>query len=236
MRHREKAKLRWREEREKQRAGTEKTAMSETETEAEDNLQIAWSGGREYRVFNIKSDNGNGTFHKVDLAEGTCTCEYSEYNSHEENDKACKHISKATMTAPSHPETDDQITMAHIELVQSALSIMEDARETVRNAEIADSHAKRAGAMSRAAEAEATRAENAGGSEDKMEKLENALESDGFEVHFMSQEGSELHFSLGHDRFDHLKDVTSGCDYVKYDGDNNILEVGDVNRYIEENL
>lgn len=239
MSYRDRRKRQWRKQKREERRQREGNSNGDaTDKMSDSDTEIAWIGGNEYRVFS-KSDERGMNSYLVDLTDGSCECEHGEHN--EGNTDACKHIRLATEKADEAPETDGRITMSHIELVQSALGIMDDARDTVQAAESAKLDADIAretvdDARQAATAMESEAAQQTLDPEEKAEKLQEEFEANNFDVHFVGVDGTEINFSLGHDKFDFLKSVTSQAGLVNYDGDANVIEAGDVDEYIEKYL
>ena len=87
-------------------------------------LQIAWSGGNQYRVF---SGGDTQNAYQVDLNGLTCTCEHGEHNGH--TTEACKHIKKAIMAHDSHPDLERFAFQQLTSLFSEAHQTLSEARE-----------------------------------------------------------------------------------------------------------
>ena len=243
MRAKEKAKRRWNDEKREKRIGRMKDATAkrtETENMADDEtLEIAWLGGHEYRVFNQDGQHGMMSY-KVDLRDGTCECEHGQQNGHDENSRACKHIGLATEQADSAPDTDARVTMSHIELVQQALSIMDEAR----TAQPAPAPQPASGGGSSGGSS----GQSSGGSrgpdaEEKRQELQNALDgaTNGMETQVYN---GDIWVNKTPDAPDWtFSAFLSDPDQMQYDPDDgpgdyfsNYIAPGDVDEYISEHV
>ena len=197
-------------------------------------LSLRNNGVSAYRVniSTLECEKRNGT-----------KCEDLEYNC--SNQQVCDHIAAAIYQAPRTPDVD----LKALDGAVSTLSIARDAAHAAqstadslraaRNSHAQDTAAnKQNGSQQGASSDESER--DGYDLEDMKGELREKLEYAGFDVTDMgtgTYEGTDqIKFVVQHNSFDRLKQATSECDIVGYDGEMNAVDVADVERYIEEVL
>lgn len=193
----------------------------------------------------LSTRNKGITAYRVDITTLECekrdgtSCEDLEFNC--SGQQVCDHLAAAIHAAPRKPDLG-------LESVDGMVSMLSMAREAAQSAQsTADSlraarnaHAQESAANASESGSNDTQNDDSGGSGYDVETLradlKDAFEYNGFQVESMdtgTYEGTDqIKFEIQHQSFDRLKEVTSECEMVGYDGDMNALDVGDVESYI----
>lgn len=197
------------------------------------NLEVTRTGYAQYQVLSAR--NGGLTLQTVTLNEPSCTCGDWQFNLEDDEREVCAHFVAAFLEAEDVSVEDlavNEIATASRELRQ-ARDELEDYAEMMNGAAV---EAREAQASAQAGgESQSTQSESVSPA-DAKESLVDAFEASDYYIRDAAVDGRAITFDIGHDEFEQLKAVTSQCDMVEYDGEQNSIDVKDVDQYITEYL
>ena len=197
------------------------------------NLLTKRTGLNEYQVLSAR--NGSVTLHTVALSQPSCTCDDWQFNTEEGSREICAHFAAAFIDAQD-VDNGDMLMAEMGSMMNAAVELREAAQQAEDVFQGATVEARAQQADAAAASAQSQPADTGPDPEQLVDDLREALEYNGFEIESLGVSGGDIAFSLRHQNFDRLKEVTSECEMVGYDGDNNVLETTQVEQYIEEVL